>query len=101
MKKFCFYFAIIFSLSSKAQLRQLRFDHLSVENGLPENYAVCSLQDHLGYIWIGTQNGLVRYDGYEAKVYRLETEDKRDRTFCVLRSLFEDKKGNIWAGTLM
>ena len=101
MKKLFLFLSIIHSLNSKAQLRELRFDHLSVENGLPENYASCSLQDHLGYIWIGTQNGLVRYDGYEAKVYKLETEGNKERNLCVIRSLFEDKKGNIWIGTFL
>ena len=83
MKSLFLFLSIIHSLSSNAQLRELRFDHLSVENGMPENYATCSLQDHIGYIWIGTQNGLVRYDGYEVKVYKLETESKKDATFVL------------------
>src|SRR6478672_1658966 len=86
MKKLFFLLAVFTSLSAMAQLRELRFAQLSVENGLPENFAICSLQDHFGYIWIGTQNGLVRYDGYQVKVYKLETEDK---------------KGNIWVGTFL
>ena len=101
MAKVFLVIAIFLFTNSKAQLRNLRFDKLSVENGLPENYATCSLQDHLGYIWIGTQNGLVRYDGYEVKVYKLETDDKKERTLCFISSLYEDRRGNIWIGTFL
>lgn len=101
MKNFFFSLTVLISLNANAQLRELRFAHLSVENGLPENYAICSLQDHVGYIWIGTQNGLARYDGYEVKVYKLETSDKRERNLCVISTLFEDSKGNVWVGTFL
>ena len=42
----------------------LVFEHLTVVEGLPENSVWSMLQDHLGLLWFGTQNGLVKYDGY-------------------------------------
>ena len=51
------------------------FEHLTIADGLPENSVWCMLQDHLGYMWLGTQNGLVRYDGYEMKVYQPDPDD--------------------------
>ncbi|MEJ7674888.1 MAG: two-component regulator propeller domain-containing protein [Chitinophagaceae bacterium] len=44
-------------------------------------------------------NGLVRYDGYQVKVYNLQTADKKEREYRSIPSLFEDSKGNIWVGT--
>ena len=37
------------------------FEHLTIKDGLPENSVRCILQDHLGYMWFGTQNGLAQY----------------------------------------
>ena len=46
-----------------------RFHHLTSENGLPHQQAEALLQDEKGYIWIGTRNGLSRYDGYTFENY--------------------------------
>jgi ligand-binding sensor domain-containing protein len=51
------------------------FEHLTIADGLPENSVLCILQDHLGYMWFGTQNGLVKYDGYDMKVYQPDPDD--------------------------
>ena len=91
----------LISLESWCQVRELRFRTLSVENGLPENFPTTSLQDKYGYIWFGTQNGLVRYDGYNVKVYNLETEDKKEKIYRSIRKIFEDSKGRLWIGTIM
>ncbi|WP_223808740.1 two-component regulator propeller domain-containing protein [Rufibacter hautae] len=67
---------------------------------MPENWAVCSLQDKHGYLWFGTQNGLVRYDGYKVKVYNLETADKKEQNYRAIRAIREDSAGIIWVGTI-
>ncbi|MEO5984122.1 MAG: two-component regulator propeller domain-containing protein, partial [Ferruginibacter sp.] len=99
MRKILFLFLWLTSHHAYSQIRELRFDRLTVEDGLPENYVVCSMQDKYGYIWFGTQNGLVRYDGYQVKVYNLQTADKKERIYRSITTLFEDSKGNIWVGT--
>ncbi|RDC63453.1 ligand-binding sensor domain-containing protein [Adhaeribacter pallidiroseus] len=66
---------------------------------MPANIATCFLQDKLGYMWFGTQNGLVCYDGYNLKVYNLETTDKKERANRVITTIFEDSKGILWIGT--
>lgn len=55
----------------KAQSPQVYFDRLDIQKGLPESYVRNIIEDTDGYIWIATQNGLVRYDGYNYKVYNL------------------------------
>src|SRR5262245_17098622 len=80
------------------QLIELRFNRLTVEDGLPENFATCHIQDHFGYHWFGTQNGLVFYDGYKVKMYHLEVAG-RTINFQSIWSLMEDRDGFIWMGT--
>ena len=64
-------------------------------------------QDHEGYLWFGTNNGLVRYDGYESKVYRNDTNDSStiggdqllDLGDNPILLLYVDSQGDLWAGT--
>ncbi|MCH5716160.1 ligand-binding sensor domain-containing protein [Niabella hibiscisoli] len=77
----------------------MSFHHFSVEQGLP-NYSVISLtQDKLGFMWIGTVDGLCRYDGLRFKVYRYNAKDSTSLSSNHVISLFTDSKGVVWAGT--
>ena len=76
---------------------ELHFNRLSIKNGLPEGVIVETLQDKEGYMWIATQAGLVRYDGYTTKVYQFGIEDP---LYCSVSCLYEDHSGELWAGTL-
>src|ERR1035437_6637309 len=82
------------------QVKQSHFDCLSIEQGLPSNSANCIYQDKKGFIWIGTNNGLARYDGYECKVYRHDPKDVNSISSDVVASILEDSAGNFWVGTL-
>src|SRR5690606_19926713 len=72
------------------------FDVLSVENGLPEGLVTYKLQDKAGYLWLGTQNGLVRYDGYTLKPYSFYNESGKRSVTSSVRLIFEDEAGKIW-----
>ncbi|NJO90164.1 MAG: hypothetical protein HC831_15375 [Chloroflexia bacterium] len=50
------------------------FKHIFREDGLPSNRIYCLIQDFLGYMWFGTSNGLVRYDGNKMKVFNIFPE---------------------------
>jgi signal transduction histidine kinase/ligand-binding sensor domain-containing protein len=80
-----------------AQYVKPYFNTISVENGLPEGYVVSSLQDRLGYMWLGTQNGLVRYNGYELKPYSFEDENGIQIVNASIGQLHEDKSDTLWA----
>jgi ligand-binding sensor domain-containing protein len=99
IKSVHFVIAIFLSIVVRAQNNQPQYEHINVENGLPSARVTKCLQDKLGYIWIGTENGLVRYDGYVKKVYKLETGKPQNLTSLNIQELFEDSKGNIWVGT--
>ena len=52
-----------------------RFRHLQIEDGLSQSSIYSSCQDSRGFMWLGTRNGLNRYDGYEFVVYRHDPDD--------------------------
>lgn len=57
---------------SFAQINNIHFEQISLERGLSQSTVYCILQDKQGYMWIGTEDGLNRYDGYGFKVYNQE-----------------------------
>lgn len=87
-------------LSSQERMEQnIRFTHLTMEDGLSISVVNCTLQDHLGFIWIGTEEGLDRYDGYTVKSYRMSIEDPDSLTDNHVTALAEDGKNILWVGT--
>ena len=86
-------------LPLKAQYNNIRFDHISLANGLSQSSVNCILQDSKGFMWFGTQDGLNRYDGYSFTVYRNDLDDSSSISNNFIHCLFEDKQGAIWAGT--
>jgi anti-sigma regulatory factor (Ser/Thr protein kinase) len=75
------------------------FQHLSVENGLPSNAVTTLAEDAQGFIWVGTQNGLARWDGYRFRTYSHQEQDKFSLPDNVIVSLFRDQRGVLWIGT--
>src|SRR5690349_9243107 len=53
----------------------VQFEHLTIEDGLSQNAGLAIFQDSRGYLWVGTQDGLNRYDGYTFEVFKHDTED--------------------------
>ena len=75
------------------------FEHITVKDGLPENTLLAIYQDHFGYIWLGTQSGLVRYDGYEMKTYPHIPGDSLSLSDSRVTTIYEDRSGILWVGT--
>jgi ligand-binding sensor domain-containing protein len=70
------------------------FKSFDSDKGLPQNFVYCLAQDHQGYLWIGTGEGLVRYDGIHFKVFTQKDSLSAD----FIHSLFVDKYGILWVG---
>ena len=85
-------FIFIFSGCTYGQVSYYNFN---VNNGLPSNEAYCVIQDKRGYIWVGTDHGVGRYDGHEFKSFTTEN-GLTDNTVFLLK---EDDYGNIWCLT--
>ena len=75
------------------------FSHLQVENGLSNNAVMCSLQDHKGFMWFGTRDGLNRFDGLSFKIFRNNLNDDKSIGSNAITSLSEDNNQKIWVGT--
>jgi PAS domain S-box-containing protein len=82
-----------------AQTQKIRFEHLSIENGLSQNSVLCIAQDRKGFMWFGTYEGLNRYDGYEFKVYKFEIGNPYSLSNNTVQSIYEDRSGVLWIGT--
>jgi ligand-binding sensor domain-containing protein len=76
----------------------IKFKHLTIEDGLPQNSVQAMLQDSTGFLWIGTQEGLVRFDGYSLKVFKSEPSNHSLSSNDII-SLAEGNQGNLWVGT--
>ncbi|MFZ1799942.1 MAG: ATP-binding protein [Chitinophagaceae bacterium] len=83
---------------ARAQFKKPFFHTLDVKSGLPEARVVTMLEDNNGYLWMGTQNGLVRWDGYKFNSYPMYTSDNKVGTFHV-KKFMQDSNGKIWAYT--
>ena len=77
----------------------LRFDHLSLADGLSQSVVVDSLQDDLGFMWFATQDGLNRYDGAQFVVHRSAPQDPNRLSHNFIQSIDQDSAGVIWIGT--
>jgi PAS domain S-box-containing protein len=77
----------------------VRFEHLSIENGLSQNAGLDIFQDSRGYLWIGTQDGLNRYDGYSFKIYKHDPDDPKSLSHNSILTIAEDGSGALWIGT--
>lgn len=74
---------------------QLPLRHYGVYEGLPHSTVKCILQDSRGYLWIGTADGLARFDGYRFTTY--DTSDGLGHSF--INSIAEDHQGRVWIAT--
>ncbi|GEM_PF-623084 len=83
-----------------SQQSEANFDHLTIEQGLSQNAVNCMLQDHHGFMWFGTQEGLNLFDGYSFSVFRHDRQDSFSLSNDYVQCLYEDEEENIWVGTL-
>jgi ligand-binding sensor domain-containing protein len=75
------------------------FRHYQVENGLSNNAVICCIQDKKGFLWLGTKDGLDRFDGYSFKVFRNDPDDSASIGSNFIRSLHIDANDVLWVGT--
>ncbi|EFO79861.1 histidine kinase [Oscillochloris trichoides DG-6] len=77
----------------------LRFEHLSIDDGLSQNAGLALLQDRQGYLWIGTQDGLNRYNGYSLTHFKHDPDNPASLSHNSIIALYEDRDGMVWIGT--
>ncbi len=76
------------------------FKSLTINDGLSQNFVAAIAQDNLGFMWIGTKDGLNMYDGYRFKVFKHDPFDAFSISDNFIKVIYCDSKGRIWIGTL-
>jgi len=94
---FCISLTINNSIIS--QNRFLRFENITIENGLSNNSINCILQTKDGFLWIATKDGLNRYDGQNFKIYKNNPSIKNSLPENYVMSLLQSSDGTFWVGT--
>ncbi|MCB9211282.1 MAG: SpoIIE family protein phosphatase [Ignavibacteriales bacterium] len=87
------------SLPLTAQKHNLKFKTIRQSDGLINNSVISILQDSYGFVWLGTHQGLQRYDGTSFNNFENVEGDTSGLVNNYVASLSEDKEGNIWIGT--
>lgn len=91
-------FIVLITISTYSQT--IRFNKLSIKEGLSQSSILGLIQDDKGFIWAGTQDGLNRYDGYNFKVYKHKIENKKSISNSFINAIKQDEKSlQIWVGT--
>lgn len=85
--------------AQEAGYLNLDYERLSSELGLSQNMIHCLLQDRQGFIWVGTKDGLNRFDGYRFVTYRNDPFDSLSISGNIVHHILEDRAGRMWIVT--
>lgn len=80
------------------QAQGFKLRHYTIADGLSQSSVHCLLQDQQGLIWIGTEDGLNRFDGYQFRVFN-QGDNLSSLPHNWVNSLYEDRQHYIWVGT--
>src|SRR5882672_687305 len=82
------------------EARPMYFEHLTKRDGLSQSTVMSILQDSQGYLWLATESGLNRYDGYSIREYRRERGSGHGLASDYVWSIAEDRHGDLWLATM-
>lgn len=77
----------------------LKFERVTIDDGLSQNTVAVTYQDRQGFVWIGTSDGLNRYDGHQFTVFRHQVDDEQSISSNIIIAITEDADGYLWIGT--
>ena len=89
----CYFFAY-------PQKHHLKFDHISLEQGLSQSNVLSIRQDSQGFMWFGTRDGLNKYDGYSFKLFKNDPHDPKSIRNNFVMDIVTAKNGDLWVATL-
>ncbi len=99
-RKFIIVLVLLLSiLYSASQKNQYQFNQINIENGLSNNSITCVFKDKIGFLWIGTTDGLNRYDGYSFLIFKNNLSDSNSISDNFISGIIQDTSGNLWIGT--
>ncbi len=96
-----FIFMVLFKtgMGSPSKSPVYHVEHLTIDDGLSQSSVNCTLQDSMGFLWFGTQDGLNRYDGYEFKIFKNLPFDDNSLSGNWIHTMIESGPGVLWIGT--
>lgn len=94
-----FVFLILWIMPQAVLSGDAFFEHITNRDGLSQMSINAILQDRRGFLWIGTEDGLNRYDGYEIKVFKNRPGEGSSLSNGWIQALLEDRDGALWIGT--
>ncbi len=91
---------MLLCFAGTAVLAQLHYKgrNLTITDGLSDNRVTCFYKDRSGFLWVGTKNGLNRYDGHSFKIFRPAKENSISNE--VINDIAGDSEGRIWVATM-
>jgi len=93
-------FCLVLPFLLYPQYENIKFERISVEHGLSNGLVKSVLQDHQGFMWFATEEGLNKYDGYKFTIYRNDPNDSTSLGSNNIKSVYEDPSGNLWISTI-
>lgn len=99
MKTFFITIFLAISFLTIGQKDQYLFQNFTIKDGISNNVINCIIQDHRGFIWLGTNDGLNRFDGRVFKAYRHIPGNKNSISGNIIRDIYEDKNHVLWIAT--
>lgn len=103
LRKTYFILAVLFYSAIKSVVYsndlQLKFNHIKIEDGLPQNSVFSIVKDKYGFMWFGTWGGVVRYDGNTCKLFRAKENDTTALADNRIKAVITDNNQNIWIET--
>lgn len=98
-KWFSLFLVAIQGAIAMGQAPVLHFEKITVQNGLSNNKVNCMVQDKRGFMWIGTNDGLNRFDGNSVSIFRNKPGDSTSLSGNIITDLLEDEAGVLWIAT--
>src|SRR3954468_18094605 len=100
-KQASLYFILLFIVVFPAtgQLHDIKFHHITVDQGLPSNTVNAVITDSRGFIWIASENGVGRYDGYSFTNFRAKEKDTLTISSNITYVVLEDRQERLWVGS--
>jgi len=91
--------SLILSPNLSAREPNIKLNHITIEDGLSQSSIYCIFQDSKGFMWLGTEDGLNKYDGYTFKIYKSNRDDPKSLSYNYVKVIHESQSGVLWFGT--
>ena len=78
---------LLINTQTFSQYRNIHFEHLTTNDGLSNGIILCIYQDSMGFIWVGTENGLHRYDGYNFKIFQSSVKNSSSLSHNIVQAI--------------